>query len=131
MCTQAIQLGFFEDNRTHTAKRTQIKWSYSRRDELERCPRKYYYEYYGSTARLAPSDPIKQHLRELRKLSSYFLRAGNMLHLAIRTYFKSSRGRTDNRGLIDWIVRNFRQDRDFSKAQRGSQDPGDQQHTRH
>jgi len=129
MCTQAIQLDLFGDAQPRVVESLKMKWSYSRRDELERCPRQYYYDYYGSTARLAPSEPLKQRLRELRKLSNYYLRAGNLLHLAIQTYFKSSRGRTDNQGLIDWIVRIFRQDRDFSKAQRGNQDPGDQQHT--
>ena len=28
-----------------------IEWSYSRRVILERCPRQYYYEYFGASAR--------------------------------------------------------------------------------
>jgi hypothetical protein len=77
----------------------------------------------------APTDPIKHQLRELGRLSNRHLRAGNLLHLAIQTYLKSNQVRTDDKGLVDWAVRIFRQDRDFSKANRGFQDVGNQQFT--
>jgi hypothetical protein len=128
MHTQAIQLGLFEDARSPTIEEVHMKWSYSRRGDLERCPRQYYYHYYGSTARRAPTEPLKQQLRELRKLSNRHLRAGNLLHLAIWTYLKSSQVGAGDQGLIDWVVRIFHQDRNFSKANQVFQDTGDQQH---
>lgn len=45
-----------------------IKWSHSRRDLFERCLLWYYYKYYGSTARTAKAEPLKEQLHFLNSL---------------------------------------------------------------
>lgn len=85
---KSVQLDMFEGvSQSEVTSSSKIEWSYSRRSLLERCPRRYYYQYYGSTARTARSEPQKETLRFLRGLSNRYLLAGRILHLAIREYF--------------------------------------------
>lgn len=63
-----------------------VEWSFSRRQVLFQCPRKYYYQYFGSSRRSADAEPQKALLRELRKLSNFNLLAGEVLDLAVRNY---------------------------------------------
>ena len=65
-----------------------IEWSYSRREMFERCLLWYYFHYYGARAGTAKDEPRKQELRFLKKLSNRHLRAGEIMHLVIRTYLK-------------------------------------------
>ena len=65
-----------------------IEWSYSRREMFERCLLWYYFNYYGAKAGTAKDEPRKQELRFLKKLSNRHLRAGEIMHLVIRTYLK-------------------------------------------
>ena len=50
----SIQLALFDQGKTERIpepdKPTFLEWSYSRRGVLEQCPRKYYYQYYGSSS---------------------------------------------------------------------------------
>jgi hypothetical protein len=62
------------------------KWSYSRREALEQCPRKYHYRYYGSSLRTAKVEPHEERLRFLKELGNRHLRVGQIAHLVIRTY---------------------------------------------
>src|SRR5437762_9747210 len=62
---------------------THVIWSYSRRSLFERCQRRYYYEYYGSTTAL---DPQHATLRQLKTLDARHERVGALLHRAIATY---------------------------------------------
>lgn len=71
-----------------TPKISQIKWSYSRRDLLEQCPRRYYYNYYGASQKVAPTDPDKLKIQFLKPLSNRHLIAGQKLHHHIRQYFR-------------------------------------------
>ena len=64
-----------------------IEWSHSRRSALFQCPRKYYYEYFGSNLRKAHDDPQKAKLRQLKNLKNRFERAGEILHFVIRAFF--------------------------------------------
>jgi hypothetical protein len=93
-----------------------IEWSFSRRDLFERCLLWYYYRYYGSAARTAKAEPLKEQLRFLNSLSGIRLRAGKILHLVICTYFRKLReGReltTD--GALRWAQKIFRGDLDYS-----------------
>ena len=86
------QLSLFEESeiewRTESHKSTFLEWSYSRRGTLEQCPRKYYYEYYGSNLNTAKNDPQKEKLRFLKKLQNRHLRTGKILHRTIKTYLK-------------------------------------------
>lgn len=47
----------------------EFAWSYSRRQSLEQCPRRYYYEYYGASPCLALNEPEKVTLRRVRRAS--------------------------------------------------------------
>src|SRR5579864_2266947 len=67
-----------------------VEWSYSKRTILEQCPRRYYYEYYGSHMRKAKDDPRKESLRTLKTLQNRYERTGHILHFVIATYFRKA-----------------------------------------
>ncbi len=57
--TEQLQLSLFnfqddylptQTKKTNTGK---LKWSHSKRSSLEKCPRGYYYKYYGANKRTA------------------------------------------------------------------------------
>lgn len=61
------------------------EWSPSKRNQLEQCPRKYYYQYYGNAADVMSGHPAS--LKFYRKLSNSWMLAGILLHLKIREVF--------------------------------------------
>lgn len=92
-------------------------WSYSRRDLLEQCPRRYYYTYYGSNGRTAHEDPQKAQLRFLKGLCNRYERAGAILHLVIATSLRKAQ-EGDNwsvQRLQSWAAGILQRDRDFSR----------------
>lgn len=93
-----------------------IEWSYSRRDLFERCLFWYYCQYYGATAGKAKIDPLKPQLRFLKSLSNCHLRAGDLLHLVIRTYFRrlNSGERWSETESLRWAEDLFKRDRSHS-----------------
>lgn len=93
-------------------------WSYSKSQTLNTCSRRYYYDYFGSSKRLAPSDPDKAELLLLSQFSTRHLRAGSLLHLGIRTYYKKLLAGDNLRpaGLVDWVTKLFHSDRAASQA---------------
>jgi CRISPR/Cas system-associated exonuclease Cas4 (RecB family) len=85
---ESVQLDMFEGvSQSEVTSSSKIEWSYSRRSLLEQCPRRYYYQYYGSAGRTAKGEPQKETLRFLRALSNRYLLAGKILHSVIREYF--------------------------------------------
>ena len=110
---EIIQLDLFSDVQTDTTEEAKIEWSYSRRQTLERCARGYYYEYYGAKARLATSDPQKEDIRFLSTLSNRYLRSGDILHIAIRLFYKY--GDSSSKWLVDWARRIYRADYEYSR----------------
>ena len=118
------QLSFFDLDEPNTAiaKRQEIYpkdnivWSYSRREALEHCPRKYYYDYYGANSKTAKAEKDKAILRQAKGLKNRYLRSGEILHLVIRTFFKDSqKGKTwSTNGLVEWAKKIFREDREYS-----------------
>lgn len=60
-------------------------WSPSKRSNLEQCPRRYYYQYYGDPNEISNGD--KADLRFYRKLSNSWMLAGILLHLKIKEVF--------------------------------------------
>ena len=64
-----------------------VTWSYSRRDVLEKCARRYYYEYYGGAAR---AEPHQVEVRRLRRIQNRYERAGTILHLVIAAYLRAA-----------------------------------------
>ena len=116
-----MQMDLFEivgiDIPTKSKKPTQLKWSFSKRGMLEQCPRRYYYEYYGSNLTAAKNDPQKEKLRFLKKLQNRHLRTGDILHYVIRwNLMKLQEGEhlSLNR-LLQWALNDFRKDIKFSQ----------------
>jgi hypothetical protein len=95
-----------------------IRWSYTRRSVLEQCPRRYYYDYYGASARDAIADPNKTTLRFLKSLQTRYERAGTIAHLVVNTYFR--RGQSgevwEADRLCDWAQDMFRRDYTYSRT---------------
>ena len=116
-----MQMDLFEmeeiGNLTKTKKPMQLKWSFSKRGMLEQCPRKYYYQYYGSHKDKAKSDPHKEKLRFLKKLQNRHLRSGDILHYVIRWYLmKLQEGKhLSLYGVLQWALDDFRKDIKFSQ----------------
>jgi RecB family exonuclease len=98
-----------------------VRWSYSRRETLEQCPRRYYYEYFGANKRTAIQQPGKERLRLLKRTENRYLRTGKLLHLAIGQYFcKAQQGQDWAASrLISWIRRVFQADLTYSRAYPG------------
>jgi hypothetical protein len=65
-----------------------IAWSYSRRQLLEQCAQRYFYEHFGATARR--NDSVAQELRFLKTLQNRYERAGAILHHVIATWFRKA-----------------------------------------
>lgn len=84
------QLTLFDTNEIRCTPKTGSskfsKWSYSHRNVLEQCARRYYYQYYGSLLMTSNNDPQKEKLNFLKKLENRHLRIGDILHSVIRTY---------------------------------------------
>ena len=119
--SDAVQLDLFGNAQTDTVKETQIEWSYSRRQTLEQCARRYYYDYYGAKVRLATADLQKDDIRFLSMLSNRYLRSGNILHIAIRLHYKH--GDSSGKWLVDWARRIYRADYEYSRAGGGARPP--------
>ena len=92
-----------------------VTWSYSRRDVLEKCARRYYYEYYGATA---PAEPDKVEVSRLKRVQNRYERAGAILHFVIAAYLRAARKGemwTTER-LLRWAATIFADDRNYSLA---------------
>ncbi len=91
-----------------------VTWSYSRRTTLDQCARRYYFDYYGASRRVAASEPHKEEVCRLKKLSNCYLRSGDLAHLAIRLFYRE--GESSKRWLVDWSRREYRKDYRYSQA---------------
>lgn len=92
-----------------------VRWSYSKREVLRQCPRKYYYQYYDK------SDGAKFY----KSLSNKYLVTGKIVHRLISTYLKNTK--TEKREwaaqeLIDWGVKQLKTASDAAVKLRD--DPG-------
>lgn len=104
------------------AERSRIKWSYSRRTLLEQCPRRYYYEYYGSSTRVALSEPQKARLQSLKRLKNRHTRSGQILHAVIAGFFRRvQQGEMMSpQALGSWAEKMLNRDITFSRSPRVS-----------
>ena len=117
----STQLKLFELSSDAT-KTQKLIWSYSRTNTLEKCPRKYYYHFYGSNSRKAKSESDKSVLKILKNLSNRYMRTGNILHLVIKTYIKKQlEGYSwDVDQLLRWANSIYLKDREFSQIYKNS-----------
>jgi len=94
----------------------QPPWSYSRRNVLEQCARRYYYEYYALQVAKVGSDPQLETLKKLKALQNRYTRTGNIAHLVIATYMrKAQKGEvwTPQR-VVNWARMLFQADLTYS-----------------
>jgi hypothetical protein len=104
-----------------------VEWSYSRRNLFEQCLRRYYYTYYGANKRAAKDEPDKELLHRLKQMSNRFTRAGDILHLMIKTYLnKAQEGEvwTLDR-LTSWARQILSKDIAYSQADPDGLNPQD------
>lgn len=111
-------MDLFEGSPLEMFKNAKIEWSYSRRQVLEHCPRRYYYQYYGANNRTAKVEPQKGLLRFLKTLTNRHMRIGNILHLVIGTYLKKCQQgemwSCDK--LLSWAQNIYHRDREYSRT---------------
>jgi hypothetical protein len=93
-----------------------IAWSHSRRQLLEQCSLRYYFEYFGASARA--STDLAQELRFLKTLENRYERAGAILHNVIATWFrKAQQGDAWAADRLErWARDMYRRDVAYSKS---------------
>ncbi len=124
---EQLPLASFTIQPTRQEAIANITWSYSKRSLFEQCQRRYYYEYYGATAALEGIEPQHATLSRLKALVGRHERIGTLLHRGIATYLHRAQAGTIMRGddLVDWLVKIFRQDCAYSRADPdGAHPPG-------
>jgi hypothetical protein len=57
-----------------------LNWSYSRREAVDHCLRRYFYQYYAS---YSPDANLREELKRLKEIKNHHLRVGELVHLAI------------------------------------------------
>lgn len=115
MSTQHLGSGLLFDLRTEYGP-ADVVWSHSRRSTLEQCPRRYYYEYFGASSRLAVGEPNKQRLRFLKSLQGRHERAGTIVHQLIANWVRKAQSgeRWTNERMARWGRQLFERDVQFS-----------------
>mgnify|MGYP003393745103 CR=1 FL=1 len=98
------------------AQHTKQRWSYSRRNVLEQCSRRYYYEYYAQSAAKARHDPQLEMVRRLKALQNRYERTGSIAHLVIATYLRKAQAGDmwKPHRLLDWARSMFDADITYS-----------------
>lgn len=97
---------------------TRVDWSFSKRQTLFQCARKYYYQYYGASARTAKSEPDKKELREARALKNLNLRAGEIVDVVIQTFLSKPTARDWHEDrLVSWASSMVEADRKFNRGE--------------
>jgi len=90
-----------------------LNWSYSRRESVEQCTRRYFFQYYAYT--LGDTE-FKARVQFLRSVKNRHLRTGELVHLMISTYFKKLKQgkRLSADWLTKWAKDLFQKDRKYS-----------------
>lgn len=88
-----MQLDLFGSELSVTVENPSPKmtWSFSKMQTFRDCPRRYYYQYYGSKKRTAKTEPLKLELIQAAKLSNRYMVQGHVIHLAISVFLKRQR----------------------------------------
>ncbi len=107
-------------NKVPLVPEEKISWSFSKVGTLKQCPRKYYYQYYGSKKRLALDETEKERLIFLSGLSNQHLVGGSIVHTVIATFLKkrSSGEEWELDRLISWAKKILQDSITFSENNR-------------
>ena len=116
-----MQLNFFDIDTTPVADEVKkMSWSPSKIGTLKQCPRRFYYQYYGSKQSKAKFDDNKERLQYLAGLSNKSLVAGEIIHNVIAVYFRKAKQKdvwaTDR--LISFALSMLRRSIQYSKDER-------------
>jgi hypothetical protein len=93
-------------------------YSYSKRDTLESCARRYFYEYYAAAKHVTFDEDRKEGVRYLKGLKSRHLWAGEILHALIQLRLTKGRDWPNH-----WFIRQAYQR--FDRAVRASRNPSE------
>ena len=116
-----IQMSLFGESESEWSNESDkskfSEWSYSRRNLLDQCPRKYYYEHYGSKSQKAKNDPQKKTLNFLGALQNRYLRTGKILHFVVRKYLNEIRQgkQWPLERLLHWARKVYQADMEYSR----------------
>lgn len=90
-----------------------LSWSYSRREALDQCTRRYFFQYYAGAME---GTELKAKVIFLKNVKNRYLRTGDLVHLVIGTYFKKiKQGKTLSADwLVKWARELFLEDRNYS-----------------
>lgn len=90
-----------------------LRLSYSRRESLDQCTRRYFFQYYGSALE---NSELQAKVQFLKGVKNRHLRTGELVHLVIGTYFKKLKQgkQAFADGLTKWAKELFRQDQVYS-----------------
>ena len=104
-----------------------LSWSYRRRESVEDCTRRYFFQYYSRNLKDAE---LRGKVELLKATKNRHLRAGQIVHLVIGTYFKKLKvGRSLSPDwLTQWAKNLFLEDRNYSRHIRGGGKPSDQKY---
>lgn len=97
-----------------------LSWSYSRREAVDQCLLRYFYQYYAASI----SDRVlRDEVQSLRVVKNRHLRIGELLHLAIATYLKKKKIGRDLSlpWLQSWVIKLFDADQAYSRSIRSGE----------
>lgn len=111
-----LQQSLFEEfdlDRRRDLRLATRDWSASKRSQLEQCPRRYYYQYYGNPTETNGSGAP---LQFYRKLSNSWMLAGILLHVKIKEAFGIWRdgGTVDSKSLVKDVSQRWQRVREAS-----------------
>jgi hypothetical protein len=84
-----------------------VKWSFSRRNTMETCLRKYYYQYYAAKQEKLTMGESFESVKFLKRLSNQYLVGGKILHNLIRLYF--AKAKEEMELSLDWLKQRARE----------------------
>jgi ATP-dependent exoDNAse (exonuclease V) beta subunit len=107
--SDGFQMDMFEDVSAKPRLATKIVWSYSRRQVLEQCPRRYYYQYYTSPAAQAMGNSLGETLKFARALKNRHIWAGEILHSTISRFLQEiQKGKEQNlQSVLSQVQRRY------------------------
>lgn len=86
-----MQLNFYDIGNVISTEPASISWSPSKINTARQCPRRLYYQYYGSKKFRAKNDPYKEGLQFFTGFSNKSLVAGEIIHAVIANYFRKAK----------------------------------------
>ena len=91
-----------------------LNWSYSRREALEHCTRRYFYQYYSDGIH---DEKLRTQVSFLKKVKNRYLRTGEIVHVIVSTYLKKKnlRRALSRPWLVQWARELFEKDRRYSR----------------